>query len=113
MYNRVSRELREKIEQDMQEVYDEEYNDVYIMSFTSEEEYLRQECIEWREVINLFYLTSYSGGALKKFLYYEYIRPKEIGRHTVIFECEINYNQSWRDWFVVNERKDYASIISS
>ena len=113
MYNRVSRQLRQKIEQEMQEVYDEEGNDVYLLSFTSEEEHLRQECIEWRNVINLYFLSSYTGGALKKFAQYNYIRPKEILRHIVVFECEINWNQSWRDWFIVKEGHDYASIVAT
>jgi hypothetical protein len=111
MYNRVSRQLRDKMENDLQEVCGGDKRDTLIMSFTSEEEHLRQECIEWREVINLFYLTSYSGGALKKFLCYDYIRPKEIARFTVTFDYEINWNPSWKDWFI--DRGDHASIVTS
>ena len=113
MYNRVSRQLRQKIEKDMQELMDEDANDLYVLSFTSDEEHLRQECIEWRHIINLYFLSSRSGGALKNFGQYKYIRPKEIANSKVTFECEINWNQSWRDWFIVKEGHDYASIVST
>ena len=111
MYNRVSRELRDKLENDLDEAYDDEGNDILLTSFTSEEEHLRQECIQWREIINLYFLSSYTGGALKNFLHFKYIRPREITRFVVLFDFEYNWNQSWRDWFIVNERKDYASIL--
>ena len=111
MYKRVSRELRDKLEKDIQEALDENGDDIILVSFTSEEEHLRQECIQWRETINLYFLSSYRGGALKNFLHYKYIRPREVTRFLVTFDHEINWNQSWKDWFVVNERKDYASIL--
>lgn len=116
MYNRVSRELRDKIAKDIQEtteVRDEELYDVVFMTFTSEEENLRQECIKWRETINLYFLSSYTGGALKKFLNFNYLRPREITKFMVKFEYEYNYNLTWRDWFIVDEGKDYASIITA
>jgi len=103
MYNRVSPELRDKIEKDFQEVFDDDGNEIGIITFTSEERALYLECIEWKDIINLHFSSSYSGGALKNFLQYEYIRPHEILSYTVTFTYEINWNPTWRDWFVVKE----------
>lgn len=110
MYTRVSRELRDKIADDLQEVYDMSGDIIGIVTFTTDKQdrKLREECIEWLEHINTYYKSSYWGGALKTWLHYKYIKPIEVAYLTVTFDFEYNYNQSWKDWFI---RRDYASIV--
>jgi len=114
MYTRVSKELREKMAKDLIEHFnyndDAEMCEYATLDFDIHEMHLHKECIEWRETINMYFLTSYQGGALKKFLEYEYIKPQKIGRAQVTFRFEKNYNPSWKDWFV-NKGVDLASII--
>lgn len=116
MYSRVSRELRKKLETDLVEHFnyddDAEMSEYATLDFHPDEMYLYKECIEWRETINMYFLASYHGGALKKFLNYDYIRPEKISITQVIFSFEKNYNPTWRDWFV-DKGVDRASIITS
>ena len=118
MYNRVSRELRDKLQRDRKKitVYSDDYNswdDLIMLKFDSTEQELYKECIKWKHVVNLYFLHTHSGGSLKKFLNYNYIRPHKIFHSTVTFNYNINWDQSWRDWFIVNEEKDYASIVTT
>lgn len=104
MYNRVSRELRDKMAKGLVEKFDysdeAKFSEYAILDFNDDEMHLHKECVEWREIINTYFLASYQGGALKKFLNYEYIRPEKIERRRVIFSYEMNWNPSWKDWFV-------------
>ena len=113
MYTRVSSELRDKIAKDLQHALDEEGGDIGIMFFKPGEMHLHRECIAWRETINLYFLSSCHGGALKKFLNYNYIRPEKISYSAVEFSFEMNWNMSWKDWFIVEKGHDYASIITA
>lgn len=114
MYTRVSPALREKIGNDLVEVIDYTKRDFGILQFSPEEMHLHRECVEWRECINMYFLTSYRGGSLKNFLTYEYIKPKKIFNNTVEFEYETNWNTSWRDWFIVDKEgnSNASSIIT-
>ena len=111
MYKRVSSALRDKIGNDLKAALDEEGGDFGILFFKLHEMHLLQECIDWRDCINTYYLSSYRGGALKKFLNYEYIRPEKIFHNKVHFSYELNWNMSWKDWFIVKEGVDNASIV--
>ena len=116
MYNRVSAELREKMANDLVEHFDyrdeAKLSEYAVLDFNDNEMHLHKECIEWREVINTYFLASYQGGALKNFLTYKYIRPEMISRTQVIFSYETNWNPSWKDWFV-DKGVDCASILST
>jgi len=111
MYTRVSSALRDKIGKDLVAALDEEGGDFGILNFKPSEIHLLQECVEWRECINTYYLSSYRGGALKNFLKYEYIRPEKIFQDRVHFSYDLNWHMTWRDWFIVEEGVDHASII--
>ncbi len=114
MYARVSSALRDKIRTDLvkAQVMDKDCeSDVAFILFKPSETHLYKECVEWRECINTYYLSSYRGGALKNFLNYRYIRPEKIFHNKVSFSFEINWNMSWKDWFI--ERGDHASIVAT
>lgn len=116
MYSRVSEELQIKMMNDLVEHFDykdeAKMNEFAVLDFNDTEMHLHKECIEWRETINTYFLASYQGGALKNFFKYKYIRPEKIGRIQVIFSYEMNWNPSWKDWFV-DKGVDRASIITS
>ena len=114
MKTHISEELQDKILNDL--VEDTFRNDwelpvwasIGSLTFDENELDLYNECIEWREVITTYFLSSYTGGALKKFGPYEHIRPDQILHNKVIFTFEDNKHMSWKDWFIRGE--DYAKI---
>jgi len=114
MKTHISEALQDKILNDFYE--DTNYISPYdrctgSIMFDNTELDLYNECVEWREVINAYFLSSYKDGALKKFGKYEYIRPEKILHNKVTFTFQTNYNMSWKDWFVLEE--DYASIVTT
>lgn len=115
MYTKVSDELYRKIEYDIQCVHTEYDTMVYYMTFKDNEKFLLQECKEWRETVNLYFLSSIKNGSLKNFLDFEYVRPKEVLNNSVIFEYKYRWNgPCWKDWFIIPEdRESYASIIAT
>jgi len=110
MYNKVSQELQDKIGRDLKQIYNKDGEEIGMVTFVIQEKEIYEECIEWLETINTYYLSSYWGGSLKKFLHYDYIKPAEVLHYMVLFKYELNWNMSWKDWFIVRG-EDNASIV--
>lgn len=113
MYTKVSEKLIEKMTKDLVEITSYISRDKLYLQFEDGESDLYKECILWRETINTYFLSSETMGSLKKFLNYKFVRPESILHNIVIFSFEHNYNPTWKDWFIVEEGVDSASIITT
>jgi len=104
----ISRELRDKIIKDIElSESDVEgfgpYDYKGVLFFTPTEMHLLDECKEWLEVINLYFLTSYHACSIDKMGNLKGIRPKHIFCNRAEFTVLRKRKENWKDWFIPNE----------
>jgi len=116
MKTEVTLELRNKIRKEMKIIERKHVastgDSCAILHFKDEEQDLFDECIDWKKMLDIYFKSSYRGGALKKVGRFIGVRPREIGFHYVEFQVRDFKNPSWKDWFNVEGDGDKVTLFA-
>jgi len=106
----ISRQLKDKIIQDMEvkvpvDGFKDfgEHNYIGYLFFTSDEMHLRDECREWLEVINVYFLSSYNACRINKIGTLRGVRPKHVFYNNATFTINNQERENWKDWFIQDD----------
>lgn len=101
----ISRELRDKIikDIDIRTTNAGIYGYKGVLFFTQNEMSLLDECKEWLNIINTYFLTSYHACSIDKMGKLKGVRPKHIFCNRAEFTVLTKRTENWKDWFIQDE----------
>ena len=112
----VTLELRNKIRRDMLIVKNHvgypNGDHCAVLNFKKEELELFKECIVWRNMLDIYFKSSYNGGKLKNVGRFVGIKPVMIHPNSVEFAVSTYGDPSWKDWFNMEGEEDAPKLIA-
>lgn len=107
IYNDVSLALRNKIRRDMNIIHsavDDERGIIRV--YSTDEQYLIDECREWLGVIKTYFKTTYDCYKLAKVGRFYGVRPLRVYHSFSVFHVDSHDPPSWEDWFDLSGKND-------